>query len=53
MGHKTISDVPMKEFEDWEAAPNKMWPALKTFIHGTYPWRLVADWLRSTLAQQG
>ncbi len=44
---------PMKEFEDWETTPNKMWPALKTFIHGAYAQHLVAVKLRSTLAQQG
>jgi hypothetical protein len=38
---------PMKEFEDWEATPNKAWPALKPFIHGA------VIGLQSTLAQQG
>jgi hypothetical protein len=44
---------PMKEFEDWEATPNKTWLALKIFIHGVYTWHLVAVGLQSTLAQQG
>jgi hypothetical protein len=44
---------PMKEFEDWETTPNKMWLALKTFIHGVYAHCLVAVGLRSTSAQQG
>jgi hypothetical protein len=43
----------MKEFEDWEATPTKMWPTLKTFIHGMYAQCLVAVRIWSTLAQQG
>jgi hypothetical protein len=44
---------PIKEFEDWGVSPNKMWLALKTFIHGVYAWHLVAVELWSTLVQQG
>jgi hypothetical protein len=43
----------MKEFKYWESTANKMWTALKLFIHGTYHCRLVAVGLCNTLAQQG
>jgi hypothetical protein len=43
----------MKEFEDWEMTPNKMWLALKTFNHGVYAHHLMAVRLWSTSAQQG
>jgi hypothetical protein len=31
-----------REFEDWEATPNKMYGSLKVFIHGAYARRLIA-----------
>jgi hypothetical protein len=27
---------PMREFEDWETMPNKMYNSLKLFVHGAY-----------------
>jgi hypothetical protein len=30
------SIFPIKEFETWEARPNKTYPGLKTFIHEAY-----------------
>ncbi len=42
----------MREFEDWEAIPNKMYNSLKLFVHGVYVHQLVAIQLRTT-GQQG
>jgi hypothetical protein len=41
----------MRKFQDWEAAQNKTWPLLKTFVHGTYAHKLVASNIRNTTGQ--
>ncbi len=38
----------MREFEDWEATPNKTYNSLKLFVHGAYAHQLVAIQLRTT-----
>ncbi len=43
---------PIREFEDWETMPNKMYTSLKLFVHGAYAHQLVAIQLRTT-RQQG
>ncbi len=42
----------MREFEDWEATPNKTYNSLKLFVHGAYARQLVAVQSRTT-GQQG
>ncbi len=42
----------MREFEDWEATPNKTYNSLKLFVHGVYARLLVAIQLRAA-GQQG
>jgi hypothetical protein len=44
---------PTREFESWDAVPNKTWPVLKTFVYGAYAWKLVASNIRNTMGQQG
>jgi hypothetical protein len=44
---------PTREFKQWDAVQNKMWPVLKTFIHGAYARKLVAANIRTTMGQQG
>jgi hypothetical protein len=39
---------PMHKFEDWEATINKLYTALKVFVHGAYVRRLVSIQLRTT-----
>jgi hypothetical protein len=39
---------PEREFEDWEATPNKTYTSLKIFVHGAYVWRLIAVQLHTT-----
>ena len=39
---------PIKEFETWDAMPNKTYPGLKTFIHVAFTRRLTAISLRNT-----
>jgi hypothetical protein len=44
---------PFKESNAWEAKATKTYPALKTFIHKAYGWRLTAMALRSMAGQNG
>jgi hypothetical protein len=44
---------PMCDFEDWEAMQNKTWPLLKTFVHGAYTQKLVANNLCNTTGHFG
>jgi hypothetical protein len=44
---------PTREFESWDAIPNKTWPVLKNFVHGVYACKLVASNIRNTTGQQG
>jgi hypothetical protein len=44
---------PMREFEQWDAIQNKMWPVLKTFVHGAYACKLVVANICTTTGQQG
>ncbi len=44
---------PLKEFDTWDAMPNKMYPILKTFVHEAYTRRLTSIQLRNTSGQQG
>ena len=44
---------PIKEFETWDAMPNKTYPGLKTFIHEAYTRRLTAISLRNTAGSLG
>jgi hypothetical protein len=44
---------PLKEFDMWDALPNKTYPILKTFLHETYTWRLTSIQLRNMARQQG
>ena len=44
---------PLKEFETWDAMPNKTYPGLKTFIHEAYTRRLTAISLRNTAGSLG
>ncbi len=37
-----------REFEDWEATPNKTYGSLKVFVHGAYARRLIAVQMRTT-----
>ena len=43
----------LKEFETWDAMPNKTYPSLKTFIHEAYTRRLTAISLRNTAGSLG
>jgi hypothetical protein len=44
---------PIKEFETWDAMPNKMYLGLKTFIHEAYTRRLMAISLLNTAGSLG
>jgi hypothetical protein len=44
---------PLKEFNTWDALPNKTYPILKTFVHKAYTRRLMSIQLRNTAGQQG
>ncbi len=44
---------PIKEFETWDAMPNKTYPGLKTFIHEAFMRRLTAISLRNTAGSLG
>jgi hypothetical protein len=43
----------MRKIDDWEAIQNKTWPLLKTFVHGGYACKLVANILCNTTGQLG
>jgi hypothetical protein len=43
---------PTRDFESWDAVPNKTWPVFKTFFHGAYVRKLVALNIRNTAGQQ-
>ncbi len=45
--------VQTREFESWDAIPNKTWLVLKTFVHGAYARNLVSSNIRNTTGQQG
>jgi hypothetical protein len=44
---------PTREFETWEAVPNKTWPALKLHIQGAYQRKLIATSMRNTSGAMG
>jgi hypothetical protein len=44
---------PHREFETWDAVPNKTWPALKMFLHQAYQSTLIATGLRNTTGMMG
>jgi hypothetical protein len=44
---------PHREFETWDAIPNKTWPALKTFVQQAYQRKLIATGLRNTMGKMG
>jgi hypothetical protein len=44
---------PLKEFDTWDALPNKTYPILKTIVHEAYTRRLTSIQLRNTAGQQG
>ena len=45
--------LPTKDFDTWDAIPNKTYPALKSFMQAAYSRRLKALALRSTTGQNG
>jgi hypothetical protein len=50
---KQARNIPLKEFDNWEAVTPKTYPALKTFIAAVYTRRILAQQLRNTAGQQG
>jgi hypothetical protein len=44
---------PLKEFDTWDAVPNKTYPILKTFMHKAYIRRRTSIQLHNTAGQQG
>jgi hypothetical protein len=44
---------PKKGFKDWEAVAVKTWPALNTFVHGSYGRCLISVQLRDTSGLRG
>jgi hypothetical protein len=44
---------PLKEFDTWDALPNKTYPILKTFVHEAYTRRLTSIQLSNMAGQQG
>jgi hypothetical protein len=45
--------IPLKEFDTWDAMPNKTYPILKTFVHEAYTRGLTSIQLCNTAGQQG